>query len=158
MTRWPIFIILHLVALLLACTAFTLITAPLGRSDLSWTFFSYGYSNGWGYEYHSEYSLAQVLAYLVAYAAGAVLYAFLKSPPLVTRLAMIVCLVGTASFIIELSHWFIDHHLSLIASAPALLLISGVWTLISQMSAWRFQSASVSEPQTDNGHLTETYR
>ena len=41
-------------------------------------------------------------------------------PRFLNILAALLCLIGTISFVIELSHWIFDHHLSLIASFPIL--------------------------------------
>jgi hypothetical protein len=124
-------ILLHLVPLLLASTAFTIITAPLGLTPFNWNYIAYAYADGWGYVYHSDYTLAQVLTYLLAYGSGLVLYPLLTRPHLLAVFATLICFAGVISFTIELSHWLIDHHLSLIGSFPILLILIAMWTIIS---------------------------
>jgi hypothetical protein len=119
----------HLILLLLAATNFTFVTAALGHPGLTWDFASYAYRNGWGYTYRSDYSFAQVLTYIAAYAAGAVVYPSLTRPKWLAVGATLICIAGLASFVIELSHWFLDHHLCLIASFPILLIPLGIWGL-----------------------------
>ena len=131
MTKQTAFLLLHLAALVLACTAFTVVTAPLGGHGFRWNYFSYAYANGWGYTYQSDYSLAEVLAYLTAFALGVVCYALPTRPVFLARFAMLLCVVGFVSFAVELSHWFFDHHLCLIFSLPLVLLMIGLWTLIA---------------------------
>ena len=124
------FIVLHVVPLILATTAFTLITAPLGYSSLNWNYFAYSHRDGFGYAYQSDYSVGQVLTYLLAYASGVILYPLLTRPRLLSRLATLLCLVGVISFAIELSHWVIDHHMSWIASFPIVVLPIAIWTIV----------------------------
>jgi len=127
------FIVLHVVPLLLASTAFTVITAPLGLAPYNWNFFAYTYRNGWGYVYHSDYTLGQVLTYLLAYGSGMFLYPLLTRPRFLGLIAALICLVGVLSFTIELSHWCLDHHLSWIGSFPVVLLPIAVWTILSSL-------------------------
>ena len=131
MSKSAALIILHLAPLLLASTAFTIVTAPLGLTSLHWNYFDFTYGNGWGYVYHSDYTLAQILIYVLAYTSGLILYPRLTRPSLTATLAAIVCLAGLFSFGIELSHWVFDHHLCLIGSFPILLLPFAIWTIIS---------------------------
>ena len=131
MLKHALLIGLHLVLLLLAMTAFTIITAPLGFVPFKWSLFAYAYSNGWGYVYHSDYSLAQVLMYILAYGSGLVLYPRLTHPRGLGLLAAVTCLAGTISFAVEISHWLFDHNLCLIVSAPIVVLPIAVWTIIS---------------------------
>ena len=123
-------VVLHIVPLLLASTAFTVVTAPFGGSSFNWNYFAWCYANGWGYVFHSDYSLGQVLAYLVAYGSGMVLYPLLTRPRFLGVGAAVICGVGVASFGLELTHWFFEHHLSLIGSFPVLLAPIAVWTVI----------------------------
>jgi hypothetical protein len=112
---------LHVVLLLLASTQFTVLSWMW--SERSWTFnyFSYCWRDGWGYQYKSDYDLTVVLAYIAAHLLGlgtyyviACKYARVRG----TFPALILCLVGLASFSIEASHWLWSHHLSCIASCP----------------------------------------
>src|SRR5204863_8475573 len=104
MFKWIAFALLHVVMLLLAATNFTLVTAPFSGPGWTCNYFSCGYANGWGYVYRSDYSLAQVVAYLVAYGAGAVLYPMVTRPKFLGVVASAVCAVGFVSFAVELSH------------------------------------------------------
>jgi len=126
-------VVLHIVPLLLASTAFTIVTAPFGGGGWRWNYFAYCYANGWGYVFHSDYSLGQVLMYLLAYGSGVALYPLLARPRFVGVGAAVICGIGAGSFVIELSHWVFEHHLSLIGSFPAVVLALAVWTLVG---AW----------------------
>ena len=129
MFKWVAFALLHVVMLLLATTNFTLVTGPF-RGEWVCNYFSYCYANGWGYVYHSDYSLAQVVAYLVAYGAGVVLFPMVTRPVAVGVVASAVCVVGFVSFGVELTHWGFEHHLSLIFSAPILLWMVTLWAVV----------------------------
>ena len=61
---------IHIALILLASTTFTVFTAPLGGNSLQWSFYSYSFRSGFGTPYVSDYSLAVVLAYLLAFAFG----------------------------------------------------------------------------------------
>jgi hypothetical protein len=124
-------VLLHVLPLLLASTAFTLITFPFGSHSFTWNYLDLSYHNGWGYTYHSEYSVLQVITYLFAYATGVVLYPILTRPRPLALFAAVICLAGFISFAIELTHWLFDHHLSLIASFPIIVLPIALWTVIS---------------------------
>jgi len=139
-------ILLHLIPLLLASTAFTLITAPLGLAPFNWNYFAYTYADGWGYVYHSQYTLAQVLTYLLAYGSGLVLYPLLTRPRLFGLFAALLCLAGLISFTIELSHWGFEHHLSWIASFPIVLLPIAIWTTIAGVYRTRRSVATKAGP------------
>jgi len=111
----------HVALLLLASTQFTILSWMW--SERSWTFnyYHYSWSNGWGFQYQSDYDLTVILTYIAAYLSGfgtyyviACKYARVRG----TFLALILCLVGLASFLIEASHWLWEHHLSCIASCP----------------------------------------
>lgn len=132
----------HVVLLILASTAFTIITAPLGHSSFNWNYFAYAHQDGWGYVYKSDYSLAQVLAYLLAYGSGVVVYPWQTRPRFLAVPATLLCLAGVISFVIELSHWFFDHNLSWIASFPVVVLPIAVWTVIS---LWLRRAGDVEE-------------
>lgn len=125
------FVLLHVVPLLLAATAFTVVTAPAGPSEFRWSYFDYAHANGWGYAYRSDYSLTQVCTYLLAYGSGVVLHPLLTRPRPLAALATVACLAGFGSFSLELSHWLFDHHLSLVASFPIIVLPVAIWTAIA---------------------------
>lgn len=122
--------VIHAVLLVLASTNFSVISWLWG--DFYWTFryFEYGYRNGWGYNYVSDYALGQVLCYVGAYGLGVAVFraAWLRRGLWTGVPAMILCLIGAASFIFELTHWLWSHHLSLIASFPAVMVV--LWVVI----------------------------
>ena len=120
----------HVVLLVLASTNFSIVSWLWGDPFLNWDYFRYSYRNGWGYTYVSEYSLAQVLSYMAAYGLGIAAFASLliRHRLRSSALAAILCLVGALSFCIEASHWLWDHHLSWIASFPAVMVV--LWICI----------------------------
>ena len=119
----------HLVLLLLASTNLSIISWAWGDHRWTWNYFQYTYHDGWGYQYVSNFSLLQVLLYLAAYASGLAVLARLKPHrPLLDALATVVCLLGAASFGLELTHWAWEHHLSWIVSSPGALLV--LWVCI----------------------------
>ena len=123
--------VIHAVLLVLASTNFSVVGWL--RGDFSWNFryFEYGYRNGWGYTYVSDYTLGQVLCYVAAYGFGVAVFgsAWFRRGLWPGVLAMVLCLVGTASFCIELTHWLWSHHLSLIASFPAVMVV--LWIVVA---------------------------
>ena len=122
---------LHVWPLLTASTNFTLFTFVQDHRAFNWSYANLRYSDGWGYVYHSPYSGPQILAYLIAYASGIILYAKLTRPRWLATLAAGLCVMGLISFVIEGSHLVFEHNLSLIASFPIVLLPIAIWT------AWR---------------------
>lgn len=48
MLKTAAFVVLHLIPLILASTAFTAITAPLDLAPFNWNSFAYTYADGWG--------------------------------------------------------------------------------------------------------------
>jgi hypothetical protein len=98
----------------------------------TWDYFQYAYRNGWGYQYQSDYSLALVVAYILAYALGCVAYlvSWRWINPLLAGVGLVVCGFGVLSFCIEGSHWLWDHHLSWILSCPAAALIVGAVAVV----------------------------
>ena len=123
--------VIHAVLLVLASTNFSVVSWL--RGDFSWDFryFEYGYRSGWGYTYVSDYTLGQVLCYMAAYGLGVAVFAgtWLRYGLWLSVPAMVVCFVGAASFCIELTHWLWSHHLSLIASFPAVMVV--LWVVIA---------------------------
>jgi len=114
---------LHVVLLALASTGFTIVTG-LWDGQFQWQYFQYISQSGWGVSYQFPYSLPVVLCYIGAYAAGAVAYyaTYRGGSPLVGLAGILLCIAGLASFAFELTHWFVDHYASWIASAPIALL------------------------------------
>ncbi len=134
MTKSIPIIVLHLTTLLVAASNFTLITALLGHGfHWEFQFLAYNFSNGWGYVYQSDYSLAQVCAFLLAYASGLFVYPRFTHPPILAAIATLCCVAGTLSYGIELSHWVVDHHLTLVGSFPIIVIPIGIWTIVSRI-------------------------
>ncbi len=128
---------IHAVLILLASTAFTVVTAPFNRDSLQWSFYSYSFRSGFGAPYDSDYSLAVVLAYLIAFAFGLVGFttAYRKGRVRTGMLGVILSVVGLASFTVELSHVFLDHHRSLIVIAPLAMLALALMACLPQRDA-----------------------
>ena len=123
-------LIAHVVLLVLASTNFSIVSWLWGDPGWSWDHFQYSYRSGWGYTYVSDYSLAQVLSYMVAYGVGVAAFTGLSIRRRLrsSALATVLCLLGVLSFCIEASHWLWDHHLSWIASFPAVMVV--LWICI----------------------------
>ena len=117
-------LIVHAILLLLASTAFTIVTAMFGGRSLQWCFYSYSFRSGFGTPYVSDYSLPVVVTYVLAFAVGiagfAVAYRDGKS--VAGFLGVILSVAGVISFAIEGSHWLFDHHRSWIAFSPLVML------------------------------------
>jgi len=120
---------MHVLLLLLAATRFSVIAWLWG--DISWqlSYFQYAYCNVWGILYVSEYTLPQVIVYVVAYLAGLLTFwSTGRTHPSFPRGAgTLICLLGLVSFSFELTHWFWRHGTSWIASFPALLVPLWIW-------------------------------
>lgn len=121
---------LHVILLTLASSNFTVVSFVRDDVSLSWNYFTYSYRSGFGYEYVSEYSPAQVLAYLAAYGVGLVFFlqVYRKICAILGGIGAVLCVVGLISFGIEGSHWIWSHHLSLIGSFPVVLVLLWVVT------------------------------
>ncbi len=121
----------HAMLLVLASTNFSAVSWLWG--DLSWncTYFQYAYRNGWGHTYVSDYGLGQVLCYVAAYGLGAAAFgiAWLRLEVPLSAVATVLCLAGAVSFGIEATHWLWAHHLSLIASFPAVMVV--LWVCVA---------------------------
>lgn len=130
MRTFIVLFVSHAVLLVLASTNFSVLSWLWGDFSWSFSYFEYGYRNGWGYTYMSDYALKQVLCYVGAYSLGVAVFAiaWLRYGLWLSVLAMIACLIGVASFCIELTHWLWSHHLSLIASFPAVMVV--LWIVI----------------------------
>ena len=87
--------------------------------------FTYSHVNGFGHVYQSDYSFSVIVAYIFAYLAGVVAYIVAaKNVSLSVRTAgIVICLLGVASFLVEASHWVLDHNFSWIASFPVVLIV-----------------------------------
>ncbi len=122
----------HIVLLVLAATNFTVLNLVLPGRHFTCNYFAYAWRNGFGYPYVSDYSLPQILAYLGAYSLGLIVYAFAWSHRwfFVGGIGIVLCALGLISFLIEISHWFISHHWSCIASFPIVMLVLWIIWLI----------------------------
>ncbi len=128
----------HAALLLVASTRFSALSWIWAESAWTWDYFRYAHQSGWGYQYQSDYSSAVVLTYLAAFSTGIVGYV-MAGKRIVGTLripAMMLCVLGLISFLIEGSHWLWDHHVSWIAVCPAAgLLLAGVAALQLGMPA-----------------------
>ena len=118
-------LISHAVLLVLASTKFSAVSWLWGDLSWDWNYFQYSYKNGWGYAYVSEYALGQVLCYIMAYGLGVAAFAiaWTRHGLCLSAVATVVCLLGAVSFCIEVTHWLWPHHLSWIASFPAVMVV-----------------------------------
>jgi hypothetical protein len=133
-------LLVHVVLLALASTGFTVVTA-VSDGHFQWEYFRYFSQTGWGAAYQSPYSLPVALTYLVAYTAGLAAYcvAYRRGSGIIGLAGMLLCVVGLASFGLELSHWLVDHQRSFIASAPIALVLLAPAAAIQQH--WRQSDA-----------------
>jgi hypothetical protein len=111
--------------LILASTRFSIVSWMWGQPAWTWNYFQYSYRNGWGYRYQSDYSLVVVLTYVAAFVVGfaGYLMASKRIAGVWSTCAIILCVLGLISFLLEGSHWLWDHHLSWIAICPAASLL-----------------------------------
>lgn len=118
----------HIALLMLASTNFSLLSWLWGDISWNWDYFQYTSKHGWGYTFVSEYSLAQVLCYVVAYGLGIAAFgiSMVRYRLRLSAVGIALCLLGMLSFCIEATHWLWDHHLSWIASFPAVMLVLGI--------------------------------
>jgi hypothetical protein len=124
-------LVAHVVLLVLASTAFTVITG-LSDGHFQWEYLRYASQSGWGVPYQFPYTLPVVLTYLAAYGTGLALYIMLwrKGSTIIGTAGVLLCGIGFASFAYELTHWFSEHYASWIVSTPAVLLLLGVVAVI----------------------------
>ena len=129
------------VLLALASTSFTLVTG-LADGQFRWEYFRYASHSGWGGVYQSAYSLPVAATYLAAYATGIAAYtiAYRQNSPLIGLAGILLCTIGCASFAFELTHWLLNHHRSLIASAPIALFVLAP---VAAIHLYRRRSSSV---------------
>jgi hypothetical protein len=127
---WTLWI--YAALLLLGSTRFSVVSWIWGNRAWTWDYFQYSYRNGWGYQYHSDYSFVVVLTYLAAFLLGLIahLMASARVASAWSTLATILCVLGLISFVIEGSHWFWEHHLSWIAICPAASLLLAAIAII----------------------------
>lgn len=120
---------LHAGLLVLASTRFSVVSWIWGNCSWTWNYFQYSHENGWGYQYHSNYSLVVVLTYIAAYLAGLAGYTMAgrRVRGWWNGLAAMLSALGLICFLIEGSHWLWAHQWSWIAVCPAAsLLLAGV--------------------------------
>jgi hypothetical protein len=115
-------LVLHIALLAFASTGFTVVTG-VGDGHYQWEYYRYSSHSGWGVTYQPTYSLQIVLVYLATYATGVATYSvvYRSGSKMIGPAGLLLCIVGFASFTLELSHWFVDHARSWIASAPIAL-------------------------------------
>ncbi|HEY4329714.1 MAG TPA: hypothetical protein VGN88_08250 [Phycisphaerae bacterium] len=135
MFKWLLFTFLCLIPLTLAATNFTLLTFPFSPSSFTISFFAYSYQNGWGYTYQSDFSLLQVLTYTLAYVSGIFLLPLIAHPHFLAKFAQLISLAGALSFSLELTHWLIPHHLSIILSLPVILWLIAFWSFLTTLKS-----------------------
>ncbi|QDV13669.1 hypothetical protein CA51_35600 [Rosistilla oblonga] len=128
---------IHAALILLASTAFTAITAPLGGNSLQWSFYSYSFRSGFGTPYVSDYSTAVALTYLIAFAFGGIGFTMASRRGRIRTgmLGIILSVIGFVSFTVELSHVFVDHHRSWIVIAPVAMLVLALIACLPQRDA-----------------------
>jgi hypothetical protein len=126
-------LVAHVGLLVLASTCFTVVTG-LSDGQYQWEYFCYNSQHGWGVPYQFPYSLWVVLAYLSAYATGVAAYCmtYRSGSQIIGSTGVLLCAVGFASFAFELTHWFVHHFASWIASAPITLLALAPLAAIQQ--------------------------
>jgi hypothetical protein len=119
-------LLLALTFVLIALTAsdFTILSGWAAPEKFQFNYFALSHRSGWGSTYVSEYSLAQVVVYLLAYAAGLIAFAMVVRSGfrVIGGTGVVLSLLGLLSFALEASHWLLNHHSSLIASGPVIVL------------------------------------
>lgn len=140
MKKLVVLLVCHSVLLMLASTRFSIISWLWGDVSWQWTYFQFSSRNGWGTEYVSDYSLLQVLCYILAYGLGLVIFGIMRfrTHPIVSVIGVVLCILGTCSFCIEVSHWLWNHHWSLIASCPAAMVV--LWICLGVQLAKKEQA------------------
>ena len=126
----------HVSLLVLASTRFTIVTWIWGDWAWTWSYFQYTSRSGFGGAYQSDYTMAVILAYLLAHLAGAIGYLAARRtlPRFLFAAGLSLCVLGLISFALEGSHWLWSHHRSWIVSCPAAsFLLAG----IAIVSIWR---------------------
>lgn len=134
-------LILHILAMLLASTDYSVVTAAFGGGQLHWQYFRYSQHWGWGPggQYTPNNSLLVVLTYLFGFVCGAAGYfiALKRGNPWAGTLGLILSLIGIVSYSIEASHWIWNHNRSWIACAQSLMILLAVRILWTQWSPQR---------------------
>jgi hypothetical protein len=143
---------LTFVLISLAASDFTILSGSAAPERFQFNYFAFSHRSGWGSVYVSEYSVPQVGVYLVAYAAGLMAFAMVVRSGLRTigGTGVVLCLLGLISFALEASHWLLNHHSSLIASVPVLIL---PLCLVAVVQLWR--ESRNADGSAVSGSLTE---
>ncbi len=140
----------HVFLLILACTNFSALGFIREDQSFSVNYWTCSHRSGFGYEYKSEYSLPQVLAYVAAYGIGVILFVFARryGMAVVNILGAGLCIIGLISFLIEGSHWVSTHHYSWIASFPVVMLVLWIVLAIGMFKEHNIEIKVVSEPRS----------
>lgn len=138
----------HVLLLILACTNFSALGFIREDQSFSVNYWTYSHRSGFGYEYKSEYSLPQILAYVAAYGIGVILFVLARKHgmPAVNILGTGLCVIGLISFLIEGSHWISTHHHSWIASFPVVMLVLWIVLAIGMFKGRNIEIKVVPEP------------
>jgi hypothetical protein len=125
-------IVAHLILLALASTNFTIVTRFLGGEHFEWLYYKYQFESGFGAVYQSPFSVAVIVTYLLAFAAGAVGFSMAigRGRQFIGGWGLILSVLGLVSFGIEASHWFSDHQRSWLVFSPGLMLVLSILALL----------------------------
>lgn len=151
LSQLTILFALHVLLLMLAATRFTLVTGLGDGHVFHFDYFTYAYRGGWGFQYVSDYSLAQVVAYAAGYGLGLPVFAaaMKQGYPVLGWTGRAFCYLGLYSFLLEASHWISDHHTCWILSAPAVLsLLWLVWGFLALRARSPRRSVPAESTQT----------
>lgn len=139
-------LIVHILAMLLASTDYSVVTSAFGGGQLHWEYFLFSQHSGWGPRaiYTPDNSLLVVLTYLIGFVCGAVAYlkAMSRGNRCAGTLGLILSLIGIISYSIELSHWGWSHTRSWILCVPSLMIILAVKILWTESSHRKYTTAT----------------
>lgn len=118
-------LLLHAWLMLVAGTQFSLLTHWYRGDALTWNFYQYRSTNGFGNVYVPSHSLAVVLAYLAAYTVGLVAFgiAFKNGSRILGSIGFFLSVIGVVSFAFEGSHWVLKHERSWLLHSPTLMMM-----------------------------------
>jgi len=131
-----VLLLLHALLLLLASTDFTIVTALTGHDSFRWCYFRYSSWSGFGVRYVSGFTLPVVLTYIACFALGVVAYSLAMAGGRMWTgaVGLVLCGLGLGSFLLEGSHWLVNHHRSWLAFSPLAMLIVCAIVLFSSRS------------------------
>jgi hypothetical protein len=117
-------LVLTFVLIALSASDFTILPEWVAHGKFQFNSFTVSHHSGWGSTYVSEYSLSQVVAYLFGNATGLIAFALIvrSGRRAIGGAGVVLCSLGILSFVLEASHWLLNHHYSLIASVPVIIL------------------------------------